>query len=169
MTDWIPITEYSPTRPARLRRWGGLFKLLSKFTRDWVFGFASRAKLYRYMGVNIDLSGDQVFIGRETWIDDNFPELVTIGDGVVFGWRCNVLVHNTQMMPPSVAPVKIGRKAFFGTGVTIMPGVTIGEFAQVGSGAVVTKDIEPYGVAVGIPAKTVRKLTEDEIKLRETF
>jgi acetyltransferase-like isoleucine patch superfamily enzyme len=169
MTEWMSIADYKKNRPARLRRWGWLFKLVSKVNRDWVFSFGLRARLYRFMGVNVDLSGDRVFIGRETWLDDNFPELISIGDGVVFGWRCNVLTHNTQMLPPSVAPVRIGRKCFFGTGVTIMPGVTIGEYAQIGSGAVVIKDIEPYTVAVGIPAKPIRKLTDDEIRLREDY
>jgi acetyltransferase-like isoleucine patch superfamily enzyme len=98
----------------------------------------------------------------------NFPELIHIGEGVVIGWRCVLIAHNTQMMPPSVAPVQLGRKVFLGQGATIMPGVTIGDYAQVGTHSLVTKDVEPYTVVAGIPARFVRKLTPEEIALRDS-
>ena len=46
--------------------------------------------------------------------------------------------------------------------VTICPGVTIGEYAVVGAGAVVTKDVPDYGVAVGTPAKVIKMLVPNE-------
>lgn len=72
------------------------------------------------------------------------------------------------MMPPSVAPIHIKKHAFLGQGVIVMPGVTIGEYAQIGTCSLVTKDIEPYTVVVGVPAKLIRKLTQDEINLRNS-
>ena len=168
MVEYIPIAEYRIRRSARLRRLGPLCKILNKITRDWVFSWKWRNRLLRFTGVNLAIDNREIFIGRETWIDDNFPELVTIDPGVCMGWRCTILVHNTQMMPPSVAPVHIGRKVLMGQGVTVMPGVTIGEYAQIGTGALVTKDVEPYTVAIGVPAKPVRKLTQDEIDLRNS-
>ena len=124
-----------------------------------------RIRLYRMMGVNISTRS---YVARETWIDDNFPELITIEEGVVIGWRGSIIAHNTQMMPPSVAPIHIKKHAFLGQGVIVMPGVTIGEYAQIGTCSLVTKDIEPYTVAVGVPAKPFRKLTQDEIDLRNS-
>ncbi len=50
----------------------------------------------------------------------------------------------------------IGHDVWLGHAVTVMPGVTIGTGAVVGSGAVVTKDIPPYMIAVGVPAKPMR-------------
>ena len=46
--------------------------------------------------------------------------------------------------------------------VTICPGVTIGEYAVIGAGAVVTKDIPDYAVAVGSPAKVIKRLDPNE-------
>lgn len=48
--------------------------------------------------------------------------------------------------------------------VTICPGVIIGEYAVVGAGAVVTKDIPDYAVAVGAPAKVIKYLNPNEQK-----
>jgi acetyltransferase-like isoleucine patch superfamily enzyme len=53
-------------------------------------------------------------------------------------------------------PVAIKDGAHIGIGAIIMPGVTIGEGAVIGAGAVVTKDIPPYAVAVGSPAKVIK-------------
>jgi virginiamycin A acetyltransferase len=53
--------------------------------------------------------------------------------------------------------VTIGNDVWIAEGVRIMPGVTIGDGCVIGSRAVVTKDCEPYGVYVGIPAKQVKK------------
>ena len=168
MNPYTPIREYRPTRPKRLQRWGPAFKILSKINRDWVFGWRIRTRLYRFMGVSLAADSSNIFIGRETWIDDNFPELIHIGEGVLIGWRCVLLAHNTQMMPPSVAPIHLGKKVFLGEGVTIMPGVTIGDYAQIGTKALVTKDVEPYTVAAGVPATPIRQLTPEEIALRDS-
>lgn len=60
---------------------------------------------------------------------------------------------------------------WFGLDVHVMPGVTIGRGATIGAGAVVTKDIPPYCVAVGVPAKpvefywTVEQILEHEAQL----
>jgi len=166
MHPYTPIQEYRPTRSKRLQRWTPVFKVLNKITRDWVFNWKMRNRLYRFMGVNLARNANEIFIGRETWIDDNFPELITIDEGVCMGWRCVILAHNSQMMPPSVAPVHIGRKVLMGQGVTVMPGVTIADYGQIGTGALVTRDIEPYTVAVGVPAEPIRKITQAEIDLR---
>ena len=46
---------------------------------------------------------------------------------------------------------------WFGANVCVVPGITIGTGAVIGAGAVVTKDIPPYNIAVGVPAKVVGK------------
>lgn len=58
--------------------------------------------------------------------------------------------------PLDISTTKIGDGAFIGIGARIMPGVTIGEHAIIGANAVVTKDVPPYHMVVGVPAKTIK-------------
>ncbi len=53
--------------------------------------------------------------------------------------------------------VRIGHDTWLGHGVTVLPGVTIGDGAVVGSGAVVTKDVAPYTIVAGVPARPIRE------------
>lgn len=53
-------------------------------------------------------------------------------------------------------PVTIGNDVWIGANVSILPGVQIGDGAVIAAGAVVTKDVEPYAIAGGVPAKTIR-------------
>jgi len=52
--------------------------------------------------------------------------------------------------------VEIGNDVWIGEGVMLMQGIKIGDGAIIGAGAIVTKDIEPYSICVGIPAKTIK-------------
>jgi phosphonate metabolism protein (transferase hexapeptide repeat family) len=62
--------------------------------------------------------------------------------------------------------VTIGHDVWLGHGVLVMPGVSIGTGAVVGAGAVVTKDVEPYTVAVGVPARPLRLRFPKDVALR---
>lgn len=59
--------------------------------------------------------------------------------------------------PTSYAPVKIGNGCWLGAGGRIIPGVTLGDGCHVGAGAVVTGDLPPFSVAVGVPAKVIKQ------------
>lgn len=56
--------------------------------------------------------------------------------------------------------VRIGREVWIGANVTVLPGVTIGDRAVIGAGAVVTKDIPARAIAVGVPARVIRMIDE---------
>jgi maltose O-acetyltransferase len=64
--------------------------------------------------------------------------------------------HQIKFAPSISKPIRIENDVWIGTHAVIMPGITIGEGAVVGAGAVVTKDVPPYAIVVGVPAKIVK-------------
>lgn len=90
---------------------------------------------------------------------------ITIGNGVRIGrnvsirdWNGpHVIVNDTYV---NHAPVKIGDHVWLCTGCSIMPGVTIGEGSVVATNAVVTKDVPPYSLVAGTPAKVIKSNIE---------
>ena len=66
----------------------------------------------------------------------------------------------------SMLPVRVGNDVWIGYGAMVMDGVSIGDGAIIGAGAVVTKDVPPYAVAAGVPAKVI-KYRFDENTIRE--
>ena len=84
---------------------------------------------------------------------------VVIGDFVVINSGVKILtgshdVHH-ESWPLIAKDIFIGKYSWISTGATILPGVTIGEGAVVGAGAVVAKDVEPFAIVVGNPAKII--------------
>lgn len=86
---------------------------------------------------------------------------ITIEDGALIGPQVKLITENHAPKPELrrhvySRPILIRRKAWLGAGVTVLPGVTIGENAIVGAGSVVTKDVPDNTVVAGIPAKVIR-------------
>ena len=63
----------------------------------------------------------------------------------------------SKIMELTHKPITIGANAWIAGWAIVLPGVTIGEGAVVGAGAVVTKDVEPWSVVAGNPAKEIKK------------
>jgi maltose O-acetyltransferase len=92
---------------------------------------------------------------------------VTIGADVQIGPNVQLLTPAHEMDPERrragwerALPVTIGDNVWLGGGVIVCPGVTIGADTVVGAGSVVTKDLPPGVLAVGSPARVVRKLAD---------
>jgi len=126
-----------------------------------------RIFFHRSRGARI---GKHVHISPMVFMDDAYPELITIEDWVQIGAGAKIITHDGSFyvifrdVPPKIAPVKIKRNAMIGTGAIILPGVTIGEKAIIGAGAVVTEDVPPRTIAAGVPAKPVCTIEEGKKK-----
>jgi UDP-2-acetamido-3-amino-2,3-dideoxy-glucuronate N-acetyltransferase len=90
---------------------------------------------------------DEVFVGHNvTFINDRYPRSTT-ADGqlqVDADWKC--------------VPTLVRKGASIGSSATLLCGVTVGEYAIVGAGSVVTKDVPPHSVVAGNPAKVLKML-----------
>lgn len=107
------------------------------------------------------------YIGRNTFLGAHEP--ITIGKYVLIGAYCYITSANHQYQSRELpiglqgfigAPITIEDCVWLGTRVVVLPGVTIGEGAIVGAGSVVTKDIPPYEIWAGVPAKFIKKRPE---------
>ena len=116
-----------------------------------------RVKMYRKAGVKL---GNPCVFGSHVFLDVMFSD-ITIGDDVILAGYDYILSHSNVLRgfkegEGGKKPVVIKNGARLSINVTVLPGVTIGENAVIGAGAVVTKDIPPNCLAVGIPAKPVK-------------
>ena len=126
------------------------------------------AWLHKLRGVKFK-SVRKVFISFNVCIDNVFPELVTIGRDVWICRNTTILAHfNPSEMQRKwlgdivTKEVVIEDGVFIGVHAIILPGVTVGEGAMVGAGAVVTKDVPPRTMVAGNPARVIRRLDAEE-------
>lgn len=108
--------------------------------------------------------GNRVKLGKGVFINHSAilsaSGGIEIRDGAMLapGVRIATINHdmNNRHTIYTYGKVTIGRNAWIGMNVTICPGVTVGNYAVIGAGAVVTKDVPDYAVAAGVPAKVLR-------------
>ena len=123
--------------------------------------------------------GDRVYLGGDTMI--GACNKIVIGDDVIIASKCRIYDNNNHPIAPAdrlemsrsgdffgplwrwnekVAnkPVAIGNNVWIGEHCSVMKGVTIGDGSIVGCRAVVTKDVPPYTIVAGNPAKVVKVL-----------
>ena len=117
--------------------------------------------LAQLRGVRL-LDPKTTWIGVRTLIDNEFPELVTIGANVTIAFDVCIFTHidppatlRERFIQRSQAPVEIKSNVFIGARAVILPGVTINEWAVVGAGAVVTRDVPEYSIVAGNPARQI--------------
>ncbi|UZR96824.1 sugar O-acetyltransferase [Chondrinema litorale] len=115
---------------------------------------------YTNYGKNISI-GKNVFINHAA----SFLDLggIIIEDNVMIGPRVNISSENHPVDPANrkqliPGKVTIKKNAWLGAGVTVLPGVTIGENSVVAAGAVVTQDVPDNVLVGGVPAKILKKL-----------
>ena len=109
--------------------------------------------------------GDRVTIkcGVQIWDGIILEDDVFVGPNATF---TNDSFPRSKHYPEQFEGTLVKQGASIGANATILPGLTIGEYAMVGAGAVVTKDVPPYAVVVGNPARILRLLPKER-KSRE--
>jgi len=132
-----------------------------------------------------DRDGAQISIGEDTFIGSSSlisAEKIEIGSDVLIAWGCWLVDHDSHAISwkkrskdvgdwrqgrknwdvVKAEPIVIKNKAWIGFNSIILKGVTIGEGAIVGAGSVVTKDVPPYTIVAGNPAKIIREIPIEE-------
>ena len=162
----------------------GLFQYLALIT-GYIPSHVIRHVLYRNM-FGITVPNDSIIyrccrlvqpsgikIGHNTIIGDRCVldgrSTLTIGNNVNIGGDTHIHTMEHDINSPTFAvsggPVNIDDYVYLGTNVIILPDVSIGEGAVVASGAVVTKDVEPWSLVGGVPAKFIKKRPNVRYKL----
>ncbi len=142
---------------------------------------ACKAEYYRSIvnsGKNVYIVGDNtliypknIYIGNNSFINGNGCIVASLHAKIIIGENCMIArnVHirtdkhlyvnrNIPMQKQDMIEkdIVVGNDVWIGYGSQIMSGVIIGDGAVIGAGAIVTKNVEPYSVYVGIPAKKIR-------------
>lgn len=135
--------------------------------------------------VALQRSGARVAIGRDTSFGASLidcAERIEIGDDVQISWQCVITDHDSHALSWSqrrndvrnlregwkdwtgvaTAPVKIGDKCWIGMHSLILKGVEIGEGAIVAAGSVVTRNVAPWTIVGGNPAREIRRIAQEE-------
>lgn len=143
-------------------------KKAAKFLASFLPSNGMRLKLYRIASYDV---GKDVYIGDRVIIIDRLSDKsnIIIGDRASISAGVTLVSSsspNNSMIVPYVKTVygriMIGNDAWLGTGSIILPDVSIGEGAVVGAGAVVTKDVAPFNIVAGIPAKKIGEVDTNE-------
>jgi len=168
---------------------GTLKKLRNEFLRKVIYrrynigpGFYSgiRVRIWARQKVQI---GRNFYIGRDSFIESD----VIIGDNVIWANRVALVGRYDHHYQQIGVPVRlasqirdpdynwlglhslttIGNDVWVGYGSTILSGVNIGDGSIIAAGSVVTKDVEPYSIYGGVPAKKIRNRFNSDADLKE--
>jgi tetrahydrodipicolinate N-acetyltransferase len=110
-------------------------------------------------------------IGKKTMIDMN----VVVGGRAVVGDNCHIgagTVLAGVIEPPSADPVIIEDDVLIGANAVVLEGIKVGKGAVVAAGSIVVRDVEPFTVVAGVPAKVIKKVddkTRSKTQLMDTL
>jgi maltose O-acetyltransferase len=153
--------------------------LINRVAGSVLLPYPLRWAIYRAYGIQANtlniksgcwFTGSDVYIGRGAFINHRVT-FDALG-GIEIAENCRIamdvlLVTSSHELggaeqragATTAAPIRIGRGSWLGARVTVLPGVTIGSGCVIAAGSVVTKDCEPNGLYMGIPAHRVRELS----------
>ncbi|WP_420643425.1 acyltransferase [Candidatus Leptofilum sp.] len=145
--------------------------LFNFYYRPWLLRWAG-AKIADSVAImpGIEVTQGKLTVGKEVFINSDCR--LACGGGIEIGTYCQIsprvsfetvghALHPVEdgKRGSESAPIKVEDHAWIGTGVILLPGVTVGEGAVVAAGAVVTKDVPAQTVVAGVPARVIRHLS----------
>lgn len=160
---------------------GPSLPILNIYWRPW---------LLRWAGVDmghavaimprIQVTSGQLSIGKGVFINTDCRFAcggsIAIGDYCQISARVSFETIDHQLLPvqegkrPSKpSPIRVENNVWIGSGAILLPGVTVGEGAVVAAGAVVTKDVRPYTVVGGVPARVIKDLRQTQAPRPQTY
>lgn len=144
----------------------------------WLITYSRYRKVYsidekfRFNGKFIQLYGEgNIYAGPESYVGELSTLQAANGYSITIGRACKIS-HNVRVytqsavadfdfslddLPQKFGSVKFGDYCWVGANVFVNPGMTIGENSVVGANSVITKDIPPFEIWGGVPAKFIRK------------
>ncbi len=107
--------------------------------------------------------GNNCHIGKNCFFD--LRDTVTIGDNAVISMKVTIITHIdmsksvlNKHYPTEKSPVKIGLNVYIGVNATILMGTELGENSFIAAGSIVNRNVEPYTIVGGIPAKIIKEI-----------
>ncbi|MEW4372357.1 sugar O-acetyltransferase [Paenibacillus kandeliae] len=153
--------DYNQLRPSMVKEREDIIRQLFAQTGDtfWI-----EQPFYCDQGYNITI-GDHFYCNHNTVMLDAAP--ITFGDYVFIAPNCGFYTAGHPLDAEQrnqgleiAYPIHVGNNVWIGGGVSVLPGVTIGDNSVIGAGSVVTKDIPPGVIAAGNPCRVIRDITE---------
>ncbi len=162
----LPTREWLLNSVASRVPWAGARLWL--YERVGRVSFAARTTVNLMMHTDVHGApslriGRNVSIGRHCLLDGRGG--LAIGDNVNISSYTRIVTGTHDPMSAdfrgALRPVAIGDRVWLATGVTVLPGCSIGEGAVVAAGSVVTRDVEPFAIVAGNPARFVKRRPEN--------
>lgn len=154
----------------------GTLKYYFRYFINWIL--QTLAKISPHPGIAVKLQGirgvnfgKHVYLGPNVNLDDLYPNLIKVEDYVSIGMNSMIFTHSNpttsiyiklNYYPREIASTTIKEGAWIAPGCIILAGITIGENSIIGAGSVVIRDVEPFTIVGGNPAKLIKKLDREK-------
>lgn len=163
-----------------------LFQILLRIILQLPFAERWNRSILRKLGAQFNGNVDSVWISNSRFVGGSFSNLsigehsnilddcffllrdkIIIGNNVDIAYRTTLITSSNasasdyirSYYSPFTAPIIIEDDVWIGANSTILGGVTIGKCSVVAAGALVNKDVEPYTVVAGVPAKVIKRIS----------
>ncbi len=161
------LYEFNNTRPSELSKRNKMLKEMFAEIGD---------NCYIEPPLHANWGGRHVHFGSGVYANFNLTLVddthIYVGDKTMIGPNVTIAAAAHPISPELREkgyqynlPVKIGKNCWIGAGVTIVPGVTVGDNSVIGAGSVVTRDVPENVVAVGVPCRVLREIDDRDREL----